>query len=48
MMPTCSWKRCRKVADYIIDLKVDDMDAPLCKKHFTKLMKLTNQRCEDE
>lgn len=36
----CEFKDCGKPAYYNIDLKVDDMDADLCERHFTKLMKM--------
>lgn len=48
MMPFCDWKRCKNVAERMIDLKCDDMQPWLCKKHFAKLMKILNQGCGDE
>lgn len=39
MMPYCEWKRCKNVAKYMIDLKIDDMRPWICNKHMNKLVK---------
>lgn len=47
MMPYCDWKRCKRVAVKMIDLKTDDREPWVCDKHLIKLIKLLNQGCEE-
>lgn len=48
MMPFCEWRRCKEVAVCNIDLKCDDLEPWLCKKHFNKLFKILGQGCNED